>query len=162
MYKQSEFGKRNNIPLYMLLHADAIAVIGRSPDDLQCMLDTLNLQCKRWRVLISTDKAKCIHFWRTRSKLSNFEFTVGSNSIYVSCLHIKVISQKCRKPCESFKSTNFKKIISIIHIKNDFRFNAYEKLYYSWVITILDHAGSVWGYKRYQSIDIIQYGLFGI
>ena len=43
MYKQSEFGKRNNIPLYMLLYADAIAVIGRSPDDLQCMLDTLNL-----------------------------------------------------------------------------------------------------------------------
>ena len=148
----------------MLLYADAIAVIGRSPDDLQCMLDTLNLQCKHWRVIISTDKAKCIHFWTTRSKLSNFEFTVGSNSIYVSYLHIKVISQKCRKPFKSFKSTNFKK----------------NYIYYTYQKKILDstpmkncitHASLLFwtmqavsgGTKNIcQSIDIIQYGLFGI
>ena len=45
------------------------------------MLDTLHLWCKRWRVLINTDKSKCIHFRRTRSKLTNFEFIVGSNRL---------------------------------------------------------------------------------
>ena len=56
-----------NRKLSMLLYADDIALIGKSPEDLQCMLDTLHLWCKRWRVLINTDKSKCIHFRRTRS-----------------------------------------------------------------------------------------------
>ena len=51
-----------NQKLSMLLYAGDIALIGKSPEDLQCMLDTLHLWCKRWRVLLNTDKSKCSHF----------------------------------------------------------------------------------------------------
>lgn len=47
-------------------------------------------------------------------------------------------------------------IISTIHNKKDFRFNAYEKLFYSCVIPVLDYASRIWGFKRFQSIDNIQ------
>ena len=47
-------------------------------------------------------------------------------------------------------------IISKIHNNKDFGFNAYEKLYYSCVVPILDYASSVWGYRKFQTIDNIQ------
>ena len=42
------------------------------------------------------------------------------------------------------------KIISTIHNNKDFRFNTYEKLYYSCVTPVSDYASSVWGYKKFN------------
>ena len=38
-----------NRKLSMLLYADEIAITGKSPEDLQCIVDTLHHWCKRWR-----------------------------------------------------------------------------------------------------------------
>jgi hypothetical protein len=35
-------------------------------------------------------------------------------------------------------------------------FNAYEKLFYSCVIPVVDYASSIWGFKKFQSLDNIQ------
>ncbi|VDI60354.1 Hypothetical predicted protein [Mytilus galloprovincialis] len=67
--------------LSLLLYADDIALVAKSAEDLQCMLNTLHQWCKRWRVLINTDKSKCIHFRKPRTKETNFEFTIGKNKL---------------------------------------------------------------------------------
>ena len=45
------------------------------------MLDKLHDWCKKWRVLINTDKSKCVHSRRSRQRRSNFELKIGSNSL---------------------------------------------------------------------------------
>ena len=47
-------------------------------------------------------------------------------------------------------------IISKIHNNKDFGFNAYEKLYYSCVVPMLDYVSGVWVYRKFQTIDNIQ------
>jgi hypothetical protein len=69
--------------LSILLYADDIALIAKSPGDLQRMLDKLHSCCRSWRVLINTNKSKCIHFRKTRSRITNFEFTIGLNKLEI-------------------------------------------------------------------------------
>ena len=45
-----------------LLYADDIVLLAKSERDLQTLLDKLHDWCNRWRVLINTDKSKCVHF----------------------------------------------------------------------------------------------------
>lgn len=56
----------------MLLYADDIVCIAKTEDELQLILDTLRDWCRRWRVLINTEKSKCIHFRRGRAACTNF------------------------------------------------------------------------------------------
>ena len=105
------------------------------------MLDTFHLWCKRWRVLINTDKSKCIHFRRTRSKLTSFEFIDGSNRLELvdNYKYLGVMftyTGNFSKNAENLAKAGGRalgKIISTIHNNKDFRFNAYEKLYYSFL-----------------------------
>jgi hypothetical protein len=60
-----------------------IALINKSPGDLQRMLDKLHSWCRRWRVLINTNKSKCIYLHKTRSRVTNFEFTIGLNKFEI-------------------------------------------------------------------------------
>ncbi|VDI35540.1 Hypothetical predicted protein [Mytilus galloprovincialis] len=69
--------------LSVLLYADDIALIAKSELDLQCMLDKLHRWCKQWRVLINTDKSKCIHFRNGKSKQTEYNFSVGRNSLEI-------------------------------------------------------------------------------
>lgn len=46
----------------VLLNADDIALIAKTSDELQCMLDELNWYCRHWWVLMITDKSECTHF----------------------------------------------------------------------------------------------------
>ena len=67
--------------LSLLLYADDIALVVKSAEYLQCMLNKLHQWCKRWRVLINTNKSKCVHFRKPRTKETNFEFTVGKHKL---------------------------------------------------------------------------------
>ena len=150
--------------LSILLYADDIALIAKSPEDLQSMLDKLHSWCRRWRVLINTNKSKCVHFNKTRSRAANFEFTIGLNKLetvenykYLGITFTH--TGNFMKNAENLAKAGGRalgKIISSIHSNKDFRFNAYEKLFYSCVIPVLDYASSVWGYKKFQPIDNIQ------
>ena len=51
----------------LLLYADDIALVANSEEDLQTMLNTLHEWCRRWRVLINTNKSKCVHFRKGRT-----------------------------------------------------------------------------------------------
>jgi hypothetical protein len=65
--------------LSLLLYADDIVCIAKTEDDLQRILDTLRDWCRRWRVLINTEKSKCIHFRRGRAACTDVSFKIGEN-----------------------------------------------------------------------------------
>jgi hypothetical protein len=62
-----------------LFYADAVVLISDSEINLQRMLDVVHEWCKRWRVLVNTNKSKCIHFRRGHTQRSEFIFSVGGN-----------------------------------------------------------------------------------
>jgi hypothetical protein len=52
--------------------------------DMQNMLDKLHDWCKRWRVLINTDKSKVVHFRAPRKKRSESQFRIGGNILQIT------------------------------------------------------------------------------
>ena len=57
----------------MLLYANDIALFSDSEENLQTMLNVVHNLCQQWRVLINTQKSKCVHFRKGRTHLFNFE-----------------------------------------------------------------------------------------
>lgn len=142
----------------MLLYADDIALIAKSTEDLQCMLNKLHEWSRRWRVLINTNKSKCMHFRKSRARATNFEFTIGSNKLetvdnYKYLGITFTYSENFIENGERLAKAGGRalgKMISSIHNNKDFRLNSYEKLFYSCVIPVLDYSSSVWGFKNFN------------
>ena len=68
-----------DVKVSALLYADDTALVSLTEQDMQQLLDTLHDWCKRWRVLINTDKSKVVHFRRGRRQRTEFVFKVGDN-----------------------------------------------------------------------------------
>ena len=65
--------------LSMLLYADDIVLVAHNEQEMPTLLDKLHDWCKRWRVLINTDKSKVMHFRTGSRKRSEFQFKIGNN-----------------------------------------------------------------------------------
>ena len=126
-------------------------LLAKSPEDLQCMLDTLHAWCKRWRVLINTNKSKCVHFRNARARETTFEFSVGQNRLETvdSYKYLGIVftySGNFVNNVDNLAKAGGRalgSIISKIHNYKDFGFQSYEKLYQSCVLPILDYSLSV-------------------
>ena len=139
----------------LLAYADDICLVANSEDNLQQMLNCVHSWCKRWRVLIYADKSKCMHFRRGRSNRSEYTFKIGENVLETTdrYKYLGVIFHE--KQDYSINSEALGKaagralgsIISKIHSLKEFGFKAYEKLYSSCVMPILDYCSAVWGLK---------------
>jgi hypothetical protein len=70
--------------LSILLYADDIVLVALSEADMQNMLDKLHDWCKRWRVLINTDKSKVVHFRAPHKKRSESQFRIGGNILQIT------------------------------------------------------------------------------
>ena len=46
---------------------------------MQILLDIYHDWCRRWKVLINTDKSKVMHFRTGRHERKEFQFKIGSN-----------------------------------------------------------------------------------
>ena len=63
----------------MLLYADDIVLVAHNEQEMQTLLNKLHDWCKRWRVLINTDKSKVMHFRTGRRKRTEFQFKERNN-----------------------------------------------------------------------------------
>lgn len=69
------------IKIVLLLYADDIVLLSDNETYMQTMLDTVHEWCKKWRVLINTEKSKSVHFRKGRRYRSDFVFRIGQNII---------------------------------------------------------------------------------
>ena len=56
-------------------------MLAKNETDMQVLLDQLHNWCKRWRMLIDTDKPKVVHFRQGRRKRSEFRFKIDNNKL---------------------------------------------------------------------------------
>ena len=156
--------KVDHTSISMLLYADDIVFIAESEDNLQVMLDKMHEWCKKWRVLVNTDKSKIVHFRHGRSSRTNFEFSIGRNKLEIVSTYKYLGVFMNEKGDYSLNAETLSKgagralggLISKIHNFKQCGFKTYEKLYQSCIIPILDYSSAVWGYSTYQSTDNVQ------
>lgn len=147
-----------------MLYADDIALVAKSEHDLQTWLDTLHKWCKKWRVLINTEKSKCIHFRKGRQPPTVFNFYIGNNNLeivkeykYLGVIFDEKLSFISN--CETLgkaASRALRGLINKIHVMSDFGFKSYEKLVFNCVVPVMDYCSTVWGYKNFQQLDNVQ------
>ena len=138
-----------NENISLLLYAD-IALVAENEANLQAMLDKLHDWCKKWRVLINTDKSKCVHFRRSKQRRSNFEFKIGSNRLetvdrfkYLGVIfHEKLDFTYHADALAKGAGRALGAIIGNNHCLKEFGFKSFDKLYNSCVTPILDYSAS--------------------
>ena len=148
----------------LLLYADDIVMVAYNGQDMQTILNKLHDWCKRWRVLINTEKSKVMHFRRGRRKRTEFQFKVGDNILEITEKYKYLGVIFTEKNDFTLNAENLARgggralgsIIPKLHSLKDFGIKTYEKLFNVCVVPILDYHSSVWGYKYYQSIETVQ------
>ncbi|XP_060563130.1 uncharacterized protein LOC132722622 [Ruditapes philippinarum] len=149
----------------MLLYADDIVCIAKTEEDLQRILDTLRDWCRRWRVLINTEKSKCVHFRRGRAACTDFSFRIGENVLeLVDSYKYLGVTFHCKGDFSSNADILAKsagralgKTIAKVRDLKHFGFNTFEKLFDSCVVPIMNYCSSVWGYRKYQVMENVQH-----
>ena len=131
---------------------------------LQTMLDSIHKWCMKWRVLINTDKSKCVHFRKPRVQQTDWTFKIGDNVLEL-VPHYKYLGVTFHFSCDFTMNAEILsksagralgQIISKMQLLKDFGIKTYEKLYNACVIPILEYGAGVWGFRKYHSTDNIQ------
>ena len=143
---------------------DNIVLVALSEADMQNMLNKLHDWCKRWRVLINTDKSTIVHFRAPRKKRSESQFRIGGNILQITDKYKYLGVIFSEKKDYTLNVGNLAAaggralgaIISKIHSLKEFGIKTYEKLYSACVVPILDYCSSVWGYKDFSCVDTVQ------
>ena len=68
--------KVGDITISLLMYADDLVMLAPDEDE-QCLLDTLNIWCVKWRLQINQDKSQIVHFRNQSRKSSDREFKTG-------------------------------------------------------------------------------------
>ena len=69
--------------LYILLYADDIILLGKTPEDLQKALSVLEEYCMRWKLKVNTDKTKIMIFRKGGRIPNNINFIYKNESIEI-------------------------------------------------------------------------------
>ena len=60
-------------------------LISEDEKDMQTMLDYVSEWCRKWQLVINTNKSKVMHFRQTKVVRSSYDFKFGTESlVYVS------------------------------------------------------------------------------
>ena len=148
----------------LLLYADDIVMVAYNERDMQLLLDKLHGWCKRWRVLINTEKSKVMHFRRGRRKRSEFQFRVGDNILELTERYKYLGVIFTEKNDFTLNTENLARgagralgsVSSKLQTLKEFGIKTYEKLFNSCIVPILDYHSSIWGFKDYSAIEAVQ------
>ena len=67
-----------DITIILLLFADDMVIIGKTPNELQKILDLLKLYCDKWGLKVNIDKTKTVVFRKRGPILSNEKWFYGN------------------------------------------------------------------------------------
>ena len=73
----------DDIVLIMMLFADDMAILGKSPEEIQNHLDNLYLYCNTWGLKVNTSKTKIMVFRKRGRTRQNEAWTYNGHSIEV-------------------------------------------------------------------------------
>ncbi len=148
----------------LLMFADDEALISSNAAGLQQMLSCLDTWCNKWKLTINGDKAKVVHFRHKSKILSKFQFKCGNTNIDYSknCKYLGLwfdeyldysftVDQLAKSASRALGS-----LISKYYTTGGMEYDVYSKLYKSLVLPVMMYGASVWGFKSYKKINMVQ------
>ena len=149
-----------------LAYADDIVLISDTENNLQCLLNSLDKWCKRWQLLINTDKSNVVHFRPKSAPRSAFQFKLnGTMDLhYVSQYkYLGVVMDeffKCKDMVEVLANSAGRALGGVIakfRTINDMGVNTYTKLFHSCVVPVMDYCAGVWGLTKNVKAESVQH-----
>ncbi|CAG2185372.1 unnamed protein product [Mytilus edulis] len=148
-----------------LLYADDIVFISESAHGLQTQLETLHEWTKLNCLQVNIDKTKIMHIRKASAARCDSEFMLGNTRIdfankyrYLGLMisedmdyavSVKELSTAASRALGSLTS-------KYLHMGN-MDFATYTKIFENTVIPVMDYASGVWGSKRYDVLERLQY-----
>ena len=147
----------------ILLFADDIVLIAPSELNLQLMLDKLFKWCIENQMEVNINKTKIVHFRKTNSERTNFNFHLGNRHIDV-CETYKCLGIILNEYLDYTETANalsesvgraFSSLIVNLYNKMDLLYSSYTKVYESKLVPIMHYSSSVWGTKCFPKTDTL-------
>lgn len=152
----------DDIVLILLLFADDMAILGKTPEELQEHLDNLNLYCNAWGLKVNTIKTKIMVFRKRGRTRQNETWTYNGHNIEVVdnfnylgtvinytgtfVLNQQHLVGKALKAMNTllYKCKQF-----------DLKPKIFCQLFDAFVGSILNYASEVWGFSKSKEIERI-------
>lgn len=151
----------NSVKLFLLLYADDFTIFSETPEGLQDGLNLLRDYCKRWKLMVNTDKTKVVVFRKGGILPKNMKFYYNDVEIQIvnsfSYLGIvftpggsfsnaqSTLAGQAQKAIFKLNSYLYKFIdISPIHV-----LDLFDKL----VLPVLNYGAEVWGFHKANNIE---------
>ena len=164
--KQSNIGVNiDNLLLNILVFADDVALIAKSEDDLQQLLNIVTNWCRKWRLSINNDKSAIIHFRNNNNARTNYQFMLNNNVINIVSeykylgviMHEYLDYNHTVKPFTVAAGRALGGMINKFRSMKNVGYATFRKLYESCVTPIMEYGSAVWGStKQFKGIDKIQ------
>ena len=154
-----------NFDVHCLLYADDLVLLAETEEDLQCMLDTVLVWCRKWHMKINPKKSNVVHFRPQSYAKTSHEFKYGNEDILTVSRYkyLGIILDEFLdfNTTASILADSAGRALGNIYSKykmnKGFGYDTYTKLYMSGVTPIMDYCSGVWGYNALDKLDTIQH-----
>ncbi|CAG2225803.1 unnamed protein product [Mytilus edulis] len=164
----NRIGKGINIgtdSLSCLLYADDIVLISDTVDGLQSLLHCVTDWSKTWRLKVNTDKTKIMHVRKASKPKNDYAFQLNNMTLetvskyrYLGLVINEHLDYKeTTNELVSSGSRSLGSLVSKYYAMDGMDFDTYTKIFDSTVLPILEYGSGVWGHKRYDSLERLQY-----
>jgi len=150
--------------LSILMYADDIALVAPTEDNLQSQINCLFEWCRKWRMLLNTEKTQIVHFRPVRKIRTSFVFKFGHNSLktvdkykYLGVYLDEFLNYSIT--ANLLAESGGRALGCVKNILNSFKecgYNTFTHLFNNNILPILNYAAGVWGFKRYDKLDNTQ------
>ena len=152
----------DDLTLILLLFADDMAIIGKTPEETQRHLDLLFSYCNTWGLTVNTSKTKIMVFRKRGALLANEKWTYNSQPIEVvdDFNYLGTVLNYTGNFCKNIEHLNGKalKALNVLFCKcDDFDLSPKTlcQLFDAFVTPILNYSCEVWGYTKSKELERI-------
>ena len=154
----------DDLHLCCLLYADDIVLISDSEDKLQKMLNHFHNWCFKWQMQINISKSKIVHFRNKRVKSTDFNFTLGDDTVdkvcsykYLGIIFDEFLTfDECARTLSDASGRALSGIISKFKYFKDIGYHTFTKLYQTGVKPIFEYGSAIWGFNKDKYSQQIQ------
>jgi len=151
----------DSFKIFLILYADDIVLFANNDTELQNSMDTLSDYCKRWKLVVNTDKTKVMVF--TKGGLLPVNCTFFYNHIQLEIVTKFSYLGIVFSPGGSFSDTQ--NTLSGQALKAIFKMNKYlykftdmpinhkEDLFEKLISPIINYGSEVWGFVKGSSVE---------
>ena len=156
--------KFNGEDLCILLYADDIILLSDSEEHLQLLLNHVDNWCKKWQLVINSDKSKMMHFRKKAVDRTVTDFKLGNDVLETvdSYKYLGVVIDEFLDFSKTVDSlaVGGGRALGAINAKfkslKNMGINTYSKLFDNCVIPVLHYSAGVWGLQSYNGLQNVQ------